>query len=144
MKSFELQPGAELMLRDVLKDEKPCMVLYRMNMCPHCVAMKPAWDDATQRLKAEPGMNIMVVEFHQMGMLPSSLRNIRGFPTIQVVEKGKVKTEYSGDRSAQSIIDFALAHAKKVPAKPVATRKPSKPKSQPVKPVKKSTRAKKV
>ena len=38
-----------------------------------------------------------------------------GFPTLQVLEQGRVKDEYAGDRSLQSIVAFALDHAKSAP-----------------------------
>ena len=33
-------------------------------------------------------------------------KGIRGFPTIRLVEDGKVIKEYSGNRSAESLHDF--------------------------------------
>lgn len=126
-------------IRAMLADERPILMLYRMQMCPHCVALQPTWSDVKRRLARDNGLVVAEVEYQHMGMLPASLRNIRGFPTIQVIQKGRVKDEYAGDRSCDSIVAYAKtfstkppvksastpASTKKTPAKSAAKRKPA-------------------
>lgn len=127
MKSFEINQTSQSKSMDALRSETPSIVLYRMTMCPHCIAMKPQWQAATAELAREPGIHVMEVEYSNIALLPEKLRNVRFFPTIQVIRNGSVKDAYSGDRSKESIVKFALAHAKKAPAKkPSATTPPKK------------------
>ena len=63
-----------------------------------------------------------------MSLLPKPLQNIRGFPTLQVVKKGKVVKEYQGERGHQAIVNFAkeqVSPKKAVSAPTVATKKPT-------------------
>jgi thiol-disulfide isomerase/thioredoxin len=127
MKTIEVRVGNEEKLQKLLKDTRPTVMLYHMSMCPHCVAMRPAWEQVKKKIEAQNGVMVAEVEYSQMHVLPASLKNIRGFPTIQVLEKGKVKSEYVGDRTAQSIVEFAMSHVKKPTAKPkAAAAKPKK------------------
>lgn len=97
-------------VKELLAADKPILMLYRMQMCPHCIALQPTWNDVKKRLARDNGLVIAEVEYQYMGLLPSNLRNIRGFPTIHVIEKGKVTDEYNGDRSLDSIVSFAKSH----------------------------------
>lgn len=110
-KSIELSSQTPAEAKSILSENgKPVLILYHMTMCPHCVALAPAWKEAEKKL-GRTGITLVKIEYSYMGLLPASLRNIRGFPTIQVLENGKVKDEYVGDRSAESIVQFAKSHA---------------------------------
>lgn len=115
-------------IKTLLSAERPILMLYRMQMCPHCVALHPTWMDVRKRLSRDNGIMLAEVEYQHMSMLPSSLRNIRGFPTIQLIQNGKVKDEYFGDRSADSIIDFARNFVKSSASTPAKPKKAAVPK----------------
>lgn len=118
----------------MLNSNKPIMILFRMQTCPHCVAMKDAWEQAKLALSKENGLQVAEVEYEYMNMLPPSLQNIRGFPTLQIIENKKVKNEYFGDRSFESILDFGMANAKKeVKAAPKKSAPAPKKKAAPKK-----------
>ena len=104
-------------------------------MCPHCVALQPTWNTVREQLGANGGIILAEVEYEHMSMLPASLRNIRGFPTIQMLQNGRVKDEYSGDRSTQSIVDFALSYAVKPKPTPAPKSAPAKVAAAAKKPV---------
>jgi thioredoxin-like negative regulator of GroEL len=123
---MEIHAGDAESVKKLLKDKRPVLMLYHMNLCPHCQILKPTWEKVKRKLKSGDGLQVVEVEYSNMSALPSHLRQIRGFPTIQMIEHGKVKQEYFGDRSMDSIIDFASSHAKKdkETSKPkVATKK---------------------
>lgn len=121
---MEIQAGDVQSVKKVLNDKRPMLILYHMTMCPHCQVLKPTWEKVKRKLKTAKGVNVVEVEFSNLSALPSNLRQIRGFPTIQMIEHSKVKQEYFGDRSLNSIVDFAMAHAKTEESKPkVATKK---------------------
>lgn len=121
---MELQTGDVETVKKLLKDKRPILILYHMNMCPHCQVLKPTWEKVKRKLRTGDGLQVAEVEYSNLSVLPPNLRQIRGFPTIQMIEHGKVKQEYYGDRSLGSIVDFATAHAKVQESKPkVATKK---------------------
>lgn len=121
---MEIQSGDVDSVKKLLKDKRPVLILYHMTMCPHCQILKPTWEKVKRKLKTGQGLQVAEVEYSNLSALPSHLRQIRGFPTIQMIESGKVKQEYYGDRTLGSIVDFAMSHAKPDESKPkVATRK---------------------
>ena len=122
MKCLEVNASTSRQFKQLIGGDKPVVILYRMSLCPHCIALSPIWDNVKEKLKNNTNIALAEVEYASMKILPKSLQNIRGFPTIQCIEKQKVKEEYFGDRSEESIVDFALSHAK--PTKPVAVKKP--------------------
>lgn len=108
-------------IKTMLAEERPILMLYRMQMCPHCVALQPTWMDVKKRLSRDSGLVVAEVEYEFMSMLPASLRNIRGFPTLQIIQNGRVKDEYTGDRTLESIVSFARSHKPKLVTKPKKT-----------------------
>lgn len=130
---LQIKSGDEQLVKSMLMDERPVLILYHMNMCPHCQILKPTWDKVKKKLRTNNDIITAEVEFNDMNLLPIQLRQIRGFPTIQLLDHGKVKQEYFGDRSLSSITEFALKHVKsnkdakkkapKKAKKPVAVRK---------------------
>lgn len=121
---MEIHAGDGESFKKMLKDKRPMLVLYHMTLCPHCQMLKPTWEKVKRKLKSGDGLQVVEVEYSNMSALPSNLRQIRGFPTIQMIEHGKVKQEYFGDRSMNSIVDFAMTHSKSEMSKPkVATKK---------------------
>jgi thioredoxin-like negative regulator of GroEL len=113
----------------MVTEERPILMLYRMHMCPHCVALQPAWTDVRKRLLRDKGVVVAEVEYRHMGVLPSSLRNIRGFPTIQIIQKGRVRDEYAGDRTPESIVEFARSFSAPPPKPKKAETAPPKAKA---------------
>lgn len=108
-------------IKALLADDKPILMLYRMQMCPHCIALQSTWTDVKKRLSRDTGVVVAEVEYQHMSLLPASLRNIRGFPTLQIIQKGRVKDEYTGDRTLESIVTFARTHKPK-PVKASASK----------------------
>jgi len=136
MKAVELKKETKGDFIKHIKGSTPSLVLYHAEWCPHCVALQPAWKDVKKELEKNPGIVVMEVEYTNMKLLPSQYQNIRGYPTIEVFNEGRVKSEYTGDRSKSSIIEFAVSHAKKVDKK-------QKPKAETTKPKNKKPAAKK-
>ena len=117
MKSIEIVPEQKEQLDKALNSDKPFLLLYRMHGCPHCVSMQDDWKIARTTLAKDNGIYVAEVEYQYINLLPPWLRNIRGFPTIHLIENKQGRTEYQGDRSAPSIVEFAKQYAKK-PAAP--------------------------
>lgn len=107
----------------VLGTPGSCVVLYHMQGCPHCVMMRPSWDTAVR--SAGKGVRVIEVEYGNMALLPRSLQNVRGFPTIMAIRDQKPYAEYTGDRSTESLRDFLVRHAP--PGAPPAAAKKARP-----------------
>lgn len=131
MKAVVLTQTNKDKFKECMKDDKPMLMLYYASWCGHCQALHPTWEALKKKLETQSGIIVGEVEYANMSALPASLQNIRGFPTIQVLEKGKVKSEYQGDRRLDSLMDFAISHSKKATVKPkkatvaVAKKKPT-------------------
>lgn len=94
--------------------KKHGVVLFYMNGCGHCVAMKPAWNKLINELKEKHKNEIILgaIEsgnmdiFNKHGLKPS----VSGFPTILYFNpKNPDKPEsYSGDRSYDDLKKWIL------------------------------------
>lgn len=89
---------------------KPVLVLFHGRQCPHCVAMMPAWDEVKKALFGKMEMRTIEGGDSEMSMYAS----VNGVPTIRLYPQGTENmegfVEYQGDRSAQSIIQFATGN----------------------------------
>lgn len=134
MKPIVLTSANKEQFKEATKKDQPMLILYYAEWCGHCQALHPTWEALKKKVEKMDGIVIGEVEYTNMQALPTSLKNIRGFPTIQILEKGKVKTEYQGDRRLDSLLAFAKSHAKVVaaPAKKVVAKKLVAKKRKPV------------
>jgi protein disulfide-isomerase/protein disulfide-isomerase A6 len=66
--------------------------------------MKPNFAEAAKHAK----ITLAMIERNDAGSLLQKY-NIRGFPTVLLFRGGEMVKMYSGDRSAQSLADFANA-----------------------------------
>lgn len=81
-----------------LLGEKPLVVLFYMEGCPHCAANKPAWDKFKQSCK------VPVAEIEADETPTSS--GVTGFPTMIHIKKDGSKKKIEGKRgSAREIAE---------------------------------------
>lgn len=135
MKCIEVNAESIGHVQDAIAGDVPVLMLYKMRHCPHCIALEPAWADVKAKLGPSKGVRLAEVEFHKMELLHPKFRNIRGFPTIHLLQNGKLQGEYSGDRTSKSIVDFVKANS--APAPPAAKKKAAPAKKAAPKPSKK-------
>ena len=117
---------------------QPIIVLFYMDMCPHCVMMKPAWHQAKSAINPRE-VSIAEVEYSNMNRLPKEMQDVRGFPSIKVFKNDKIIDEYLGERSPEKFLTFMRKYAS-APA-PVAPA--AKPRTAPVASAKPRTAASK-
>ena len=99
------------------------IVLFRLNGCGHCEALKPTWEKVKKELTKK---HISFKEYEYSSM-PNEYRDlISGFPSIQVIKNHKFTHEYSGDRSFDSIVSFAIEYVPPVKTNTLLTTLPSK------------------
>jgi len=86
----------------------PVFVLFHMDGCGHCIAMRPEW----QKLRTvgqSLGAPVVIAEVNQKLLTPLSnklsnskiknnIANISGFPSIKYI-KGDTIVDYDGDRT---------------------------------------------
>ncbi len=96
--------GEEAFNKRVLQQKQPALVAFVMDGCGHCERMKPNFDEAARNAK----IALIMIERGQAGALPQKY-GVRGFPTIALFRGGELVKMYSGDRSAQSLAEFANA-----------------------------------
>ena len=86
---------------------KGAIVLFYGVNCPHCHSMMPEW----QRAKAELQKFVQAIEIETSSNPMAQQANLRGVPTIRKYPNGVEDfnnfIEYSGNRTADSIVDFA-------------------------------------
>ena len=81
--------------------------VFKMNGCPHCVKMEPEWS----RFKAMNSTNIQTKELEaSKDSALAKKYNVKGFPTLLMINNGKVIDTYSGERTAEEFNKFAEKH----------------------------------
>ncbi len=79
--------------------KRTTVVYFYMIGCPHCEAMRPAWEDAKKKLK-KGGMEVQEKESKQVG--PED--GVSGFPTIGKYEGGQEVKRIEGSRPSGGAI----------------------------------------
>ena len=91
-------------------------VFFFSPSCGHCNAMKPAWDELMQSLRFKaledvvdlvlPNPLLAAVDASSNRALADKLQ-VHGYPTLLAFEAGGAVYEYDGDRSVNSMFEFA-------------------------------------
>jgi thioredoxin-like negative regulator of GroEL len=85
-------------------NKAPIMCAFFADGCGHCKNMKQNYHDAAKKSK----IPLYTLYAHRDGAQDVlSMLQIRGFPTIGKVYKGKIISTYQGDRSSDSLAAFA-------------------------------------
>eukprot|EP00404_Azadinium_spinosum_P024190 CAMPEP_0180597184 /NCGR_PEP_ID=MMETSP1037_2-20121125/22199_1 /TAXON_ID=632150 /ORGANISM="Azadinium spinosum, Strain 3D9" /LENGTH=233 /DNA_ID=CAMNT_0022615715 /DNA_START=26 /DNA_END=728 /DNA_ORIENTATION=- len=90
---------------------------YYSSGCGHCQALEPAWKDAAARYSGPVTFRQVQCADENWNPIPenSSLcEEVHAFPTLKLFSGGKEVATYEGDRSADSLVDFAKQHEKVV------------------------------
>lgn len=101
-----LVDGDEKLFSQIVDVQKqPCIVAFMMNGCGHCTKMRPDLERAAKRAVRNGRIPFMGIDMAKAGNLLERLQ-VKGFPTIVKIMGGKM-TKYEGDRSENSLFDFA-------------------------------------
>lgn len=94
----------------VIGSDEIWLIEFYAPWCGHCKSLAPEWKKAATALKGV--VKIGAVDCDQHKALGGQY-GVRGFPTIKVFGSNKNKAEdYNGGRTAQAIVDTALAKVK--------------------------------
>ena len=78
------------------------LVYFHMNGCGHCDKMKPEWN----KFKASYTGPIELKEVEQAQMSDQQKEWVQGFPTLVLVENGKVLKTFEGERTEAGFKSF--------------------------------------
>ena len=90
---------------EIMKNPKKVFVLFHASWCGHCKTLKPIWD----KVEAEYGDKMTSIEVGDENDKAEAVKkhfNINGFPTMLVVENGKVMDTYNGGRTEEELTNF--------------------------------------
>lgn len=93
------------------KKNNVAFVKFYQPTCPHCINMKEAWEDLEKLLQDKCKDDISLIEVNGDALSESKSdvsKEIRGFPTIMILEEGEKKVEYSGDRTTEDMLKFMI------------------------------------
>ncbi|KAK2195511.1 bifunctional Thioredoxin-like superfamily/Protein disulfide-isomerase A6-like/Thioredoxin domain [Babesia duncani] len=94
----------------------PWFVKFYAPWCSHCRLMAPAWETVAKTLKGK--VNVASIDATKNPNVAKRF-NIKGYPTLVFLDKGKMYIYEGGDRSADRLIAFATSTHVKVPAMPI-------------------------
>lgn len=89
-----------------LVEDKTCVVLHRMNGCIHCEMFKPTWKQVCDKYKNQNHNILIDVEYSSMNLLPETMRNVQGFPTLRAYKNAKPIAEFNDTRTYDAVIEF--------------------------------------
>lgn len=113
-------------------EENTCIVLHHMDGCIHCSLFKPVWKQVTDQYKSKKPYTLISVEYSSAGLLPKSMQNVQGFPTLRAYKNAKPIAEFNDARTYDAVVEFVEKYGKNgdssasKPAKKAPTKAPAK------------------
>jgi thiol-disulfide isomerase/thioredoxin len=96
--------GCSLYKKEGMSNGKE-FVLVHMNGCGHCKTLMPEWDAANA--ENNTGVTMRKVEMNEDdGPELCKKHNIKGFPTMMVLDNGNKVADYDGERNKNGILSF--------------------------------------
>lgn len=83
-----------------------------MEMCPHCVELKPKWnqlvDDVNDDNNLSKQIQLISISEQYLNNINSLKEKVSGFPTLLFIKDGVVENAkpYEGDRDSESMLNF--------------------------------------
>ncbi|XP_025092026.1 protein disulfide-isomerase A6 homolog [Pomacea canaliculata] len=107
----------------VIEGDELWIIEFYAPWCGHCKALAPEWKKAATALKGI--VRVGAVNADEHGGLGSQY-GVTGFPTIKFFGEDKFKpTDYSSQRTASAIVDFAISQARSVASSRLSGKKSS-------------------
>ncbi len=97
---------------EMLKTDKPILILHHASWCPHCVMFMPEWKKVTDALAPNTDINVVELEISNSKFVNTKYtEDVRGYPTIRIIKNRVAIDEYKDSRTDWSkIANFAKAH----------------------------------
>lgn len=87
-------------IKKLLQSSGPCMVIIYADWCGHCQSAVPEWKLLSKNVKGKAVVYAIESNDYKVG-------DVNSYPTMKIVKAGKA-SDYSGDRSAESMKDALL------------------------------------
>jgi thiol-disulfide isomerase/thioredoxin len=106
--SVRIKEGFQSSPDDIMKNPKKVFVLFHANWCGHCKTLKPIWD----KVEAKHGDKMTSIEVgDENDPKTAAVKkhfnvHIEGYPSMLVVENGKVMDTYNGGRTEEEITNY--------------------------------------
>ena len=107
MKIIEVNSKNAEKFKNIVKEDKPVLMLYYAEWCPHCQIFKPTWKDIQEELKSKRNIRVAEVEYKDLSFIPKKYKEIISFPTLRVIKGGKIVGEYNAVRTKENKIGRA-------------------------------------
>lgn len=94
-------------INKILIENNNVVVLYYSNTCGYCIDLMPLWKRVTNKYIKDNNVMIINAEANDIKYLRVKFKkHIIGFPTINKYSKGKLISEYDGEKKARGLNNF--------------------------------------
>ena len=94
-------------INKILIEHNNVVVLYHSNTCGYCIDLMPLWKRVTNKYVKDNNVIIINAEANCIKYLRVKFKkNIIGYPTIMKYSKGKMISEYDGEKKARELNYF--------------------------------------
>lgn len=93
-------------------EDNTCIVLHYMNGCIHCQMFKPTWKKVCNEYENRNPYVLMSVEYSSTNLLPETMRNVQGFPTLRAYRNTKPIAEFNDVRTYDAVVNFIEKYGK--------------------------------
>ena len=102
---------------EMLKNGK-WMIMYYAYWCPHCVSLKPTYDELASKCKMMGVKFAMVEASHLNNGMIQNQHNVHGYPTLVTRNNNTDSDEsYRGERNVDNLKKYIIAKLKLAPKK---------------------------
>ena len=92
MKIIEVNSKNAEKFKNIVKEDKPVLMLYYAEWCPYCQIFKPTWKDIQEELKSKRNIRVAEVEYKDLSFIPQKYKEIISFPTVRDIKGDKIVT----------------------------------------------------
>jgi thiol-disulfide isomerase/thioredoxin len=104
--TLTLKEGFTSSPSDLMNNPKKIFVLFYNNNCSHCKELKPAWDKV-ESAHDDKMTSIDLTNSSDKNVEELSKKfNINAYPTMLVIENGKVSDTYNGGRTEDELTNY--------------------------------------
>lgn len=128
MPSYEFTKSSSSKIIPYIESSK-CVVLHYMNGCIHCEMFMPVWKKVCSHYTNKKDYVLITVESNDMSMLPTSMQNVQGFPTLRAYNNKNAVEDFNDTRSYEIVSSFIEKYAKNPTSSSSSTKE--KPKAKP-------------